>query len=76
MQKRLYDHLPSRMSTERTPWLDTRKARRILGLAGPVILAMLTQTGVNVVDTYFIGKLPPEVASDGQFALTPSLMFL
>ncbi len=68
--------LPSRMSTERTPWLDTRKARRILGLAGPVILAMLTQTGVNVVDTYFIGKLPPEVASDGQFALTPSLMFL
>jgi multidrug resistance protein, MATE family len=65
-----------RMSTERTPWLDPRKARRILGLAGPVILAMLTQTGVNVVDTYFIGKLPPEVASDGQFALTPSLMFL
>lgn len=64
------------MSTERTPWLDPRKARRILGLAGPVILAMLTQTGVNVVDTYFIGKLPPEVASDGQFALTPSLMFL
>ncbi len=64
------------MTTERTPWLDRRKARRILGLAAPVILAMLTQTGVNVVDTYFIGRLPPEVASDGQFALTPSLMFL
>jgi len=39
------------MTTEPTPWLDRRKARRILGLAGPVILAMLTQTGVNVVDT-------------------------
>jgi MATE family multidrug resistance protein len=64
------------MTTEVTPWLDRRKARRILGLAGPVILAMLTQTGVNVVDTMFIGRLPPEVASDGQFALTPSLMFL
>lgn len=64
------------MTTEPTPWLDRRKARRILGLAGPVILAMLTQTGVNVVDTMFIGRLPPEVASDGQFALTPSLMFL
>ncbi len=64
------------MTTERTPWLDGPKARRILALAGPVILAMLTQTGVNVVDTYFIGRLPREVASDGQFALTPSLMFL
>lgn len=64
------------MTKERAPWLDLPKARRILGLAGPVILAMLTQTGVNIVDTYFIGKLPRAVASDGQFALTPSLMFL
>lgn len=64
------------MTHERTPWLDGPKARRILALAGPVILAMLTQTGVNIVDTYFIGRLPPAVASDGQFALTPSLMFL
>ncbi len=64
---------PARMTQ---PLLDIPKARRILALAGPVILAMLTQTGVNIVDTYFIGKLPREVASDGQFALTPSLMFL
>jgi putative MATE family efflux protein len=64
------------MASERSPWLDGPKARRILALAGPVILAMLTQTGVNIVDTYFIGKLPPAVASDGQSALTPSLMFL
>jgi putative MATE family efflux protein len=58
------------------PLLDTAKARRILALALPVIFAMLTQTGVNIVDTYFIGQLPREVASNGQFALTPSLMFL
>ncbi|MBI5517034.1 MAG: MATE family efflux transporter [Deltaproteobacteria bacterium] len=58
------------------PLLDTAKARRILTLALPVIFAMLTQTGVNIVDTYFIGQLPRQVASDGQFALTPSLMFL
>lgn len=58
------------------PFFDTGKAKRILALAAPVILAMLTQTGVNIVDTYFIGKLPRSVASDGQFALTPSLMVL
>lgn len=57
-------------------WIESDKAARILGLAGPVILAMLTQTGVNIVDTYFIGQLPRQVATDGQFALTPSLMLL
>lgn len=57
-------------------FLDGPKAGRILRLAAPVILAMLTQTGVNVVDTYFVGRLPPAVATDGQFALTPALMFL
>ena len=65
------------MTTSPTgPWLDRAKAARILRLASPVILAMLTQTGVNIVDTYFIGQLPRQVASDGQFALTPSLMLL
>lgn len=63
-------------ATSRSGWLDRAKAATILKLAGPVILAMLTQTGVNIVDTYFIGRLPREVASDGQFALTPALMFL
>ncbi|MDB4932602.1 MAG: putative Na+-driven multidrug efflux pump [Myxococcaceae bacterium] len=63
-------------STPPGPWLDREKAARILRLAAPVILAMLTQTGVNIVDTYFIGQLPRGVASDGQAALTPSLMFL
>ncbi len=58
------------------PWLDRDKAARVLTLAAPVILAMLTQTAVNIVDTYFLGQLPREVATDGQFALAPSLMLL
>lgn len=69
---------PGRVRATRmaTAFLDGPKARTILRLAFPVILAMLTQTGVNIVDTYFIGQLPRQVASDGQAALTPSLMFL
>ncbi len=66
----------ARAAPSHSGWLDRPKAAKILRLAGPVILAMLTQTGVNIVDTYFIGRLPREVATDGQFALTPSLMFL
>jgi putative MATE family efflux protein len=58
------------------PFLDTSQARRILLLAAPVILAMLTQTGVNIVDTWFLKKLPYQDASDAQAALTPSLMLL
>jgi MATE family multidrug resistance protein len=57
-------------------WLDVAQSKRILTLAAPVILAMLTQTGVNIVDTYFLKKLPYQDASDAQAALTPSLMLL
>ncbi|MDP3275441.1 MAG: MATE family efflux transporter [Deltaproteobacteria bacterium] len=58
------------------PWLDPTQSKRILALAAPVILAMLTQTGVNIVDTYYLKKLPFQDASDAQAALTPSLMLL
>jgi putative MATE family efflux protein len=58
------------------PLLDLGQARRILLLAAPVILAMLTQTGVNIVDTFFLKKLPYHQASDAQAALTPALMLL
>ncbi len=58
------------------PWLDLAHSKKILALAAPVILAMLTQTGVNIVDTYFLKKLPFQDASDAQAALTPSLMLL
>ncbi len=58
------------------PFLDPAQSKRILALAAPVILAMLTQTGVNIVDTWFLKKLPFADASDAQAALTPSLMLL
>ncbi len=58
------------------PFLDRHQSKRIIALAAPVILAMLTQTGVNIVDTFFLKKLPFQDASDAQAALTPSLMLL
>ena len=58
------------------PFLDRAQSARILALAGPAVLAMLTQTGVNIVDTYFLKRLPYADASDAQAALTPSLMLL
>src|SRR5688572_13854156 len=58
------------------PFLDREQSRRILSLAMPVILAMLTQTGINIADTYFLGKLTGHEATDAQSALTPSLMLL
>jgi putative MATE family efflux protein len=43
-------------------------------LGAPVILAMLSQTAINIVDTIFIGHLVPErLATDGQSALGISL---
>jgi len=59
-------------------WLgiSSRDAARIFRLAGPVILAMLTQTLVNVVDTILVGRLPPDVATPGQAALEVSLILL
>ena len=47
------------------PFLDRRQSRRILALAAPVIFAMLTQTGVNIVDTYFFGQLPVQESANG-----------
>ena len=54
--------------------VDLKLARRILVLGAPVILAMLSQTAINIVDTIFIGHLAPErLATDGQSALGISL---
>ncbi len=57
-------------------FLDGAQSKRVLALATPVIFAMLTQTTVNIVDTYFLKKLPCADASDAQAALTPALMLL
>jgi multidrug resistance protein, MATE family len=54
--------------------VDLKLARRILVLGAPVILAMLSQTAINIVDTIFIGHVTPErLATDGQSALGISL---
>jgi MATE family multidrug resistance protein len=54
--------------------LDFKLTRRVLWLGAPVILAMLSQTAINIVDTIFIGHLVPErLATDGQSALGISL---
>jgi MATE family multidrug resistance protein len=54
-------------------WAD---AKRILYLAVPAQLAMLTQTAINIVDTWFIGRLAEPERSDGQAMLAFSLALL
>ncbi len=51
-------------------------APRIVRLAAPVIFAMLTQTFINIMDTFFVGKLDPSVSIPGQAALGYSLPLL
>ncbi len=45
-------------------------------LAVPAMLALLSQTAINLVDTYFMGKLPEPERSDGQAMLSFSLVLL
>ena len=56
--------------------IDPTRAWRILALAMPVVIAMLTQTSINLVDTYFIGQLDPALSIPGQAALGFSLPML
>lgn len=53
--------------------INPDRSKRILALAGPIVIAMLTQTGINVVDTIFVGKLDPSYSIPGQAALGFSL---
>jgi len=57
-------------------FLDPGDVKRILYLAVPAQLALLTQTGVNLVDTYFIGLLDEPERSHGQAMLSFSLALL
>ncbi len=57
-------------------FLTLGEVRRILYLAVPAMLAMLTQTAINIVDTFFIGQLPEPVRSDGQAMLSHALALL
>ncbi|MFP4599817.1 MAG: MATE family efflux transporter [Persicimonas sp.] len=53
--------------------VDLKRSKRIVWLAAPIMVAMLTQTGINVVDTIFVGKLDASYSIPGQAALGFSL---
>ena len=57
-------------------FIDRARARQIVVLAAPIVIAMLTQTFINVVDTLFVGKLDPSLSIPGQAALGFSLPLL
>lgn len=58
------------------PFLATADVKRILYLAVPAILAFVTQTAINIVDTWFIGQLAEPERSGGQAMLSFALMVL
>jgi putative MATE family efflux protein len=58
------------------PFLTLADVRRILYLAIPAMLALLTQTAINIVDTFFIGRLQEPVRSTGQAMLSDALPLL
>jgi multidrug resistance protein, MATE family len=55
---------------------ELKDVKRILLLAVPAMLALLTQTAINLVDTYLIGLLPEPERTHGQAMLSHSLTFL
>jgi putative MATE family efflux protein len=66
----------SAVSVKPAAFLDPADVKRILYLAVPAQLALLTQTGVNLVDTYLIGLLDEPERSAGQAMLSFSLALL
>lgn len=55
--------------------IDPQRGRRIVSLAAPIIVAMVTQNLINIVDTIYIGKLSPTYSIPGQAALGFALPF-
>ena len=66
----------SAVSAKPAAFLEPADVKRILYLAVPAQLALLTQTGVNLVDTYLIGLLEEPDRSAGQAMLSFSLALL
>ena len=64
-------------SHKRAFWkLDTELTGRLLTLAYPVVLAMLTQTAINLLDTIMVGRLPKEYSIAGQSAIGYTLILM
>lgn len=53
--------------------INIKRSRQIVALAAPIMIAMLTQTGVNLIDTVFVGTLDASYSIPGQAALGFSL---
>ena len=56
--------------------LDSALTGRLLTLAYPVVLAMLTQTAINLLDTIMVGRLAKQYSIAGQSAIGYSLILL
>jgi MATE family multidrug resistance protein len=54
--------------------IDRTLGKRIVSLATPVVVAMMSQTLINQVDHILIGRLPASESIPGQAALGPSLI--
>ncbi len=54
--------------------VDRTLGKRIVSLATPVVVAMMSQTLINQVDHILIGRLPASESIPGQAALGPSLI--
>ncbi len=63
--------------TARSAWkLDTELTGKLIGMAYPVVLAMLTQTAINLLDTIMVGRLPVQYSIAGQSAIGYTLILL
>ncbi|MDP6943787.1 MAG: MATE family efflux transporter [Myxococcota bacterium] len=68
---------PAEDGPKRPFWrLDRELTGRLLTLAYPVVLAMLTQTAINLLDTIMVGRLPKQYSIAGQSAIGYSLILL
>lgn len=68
---------PAESQRSRPFWkLDRELTRRLVALAAPVVLAMLTQTAINLLDTIMVGRLPSQYSIAGQSAIGYSLILL
>lgn len=56
--------------------LDRELTGRLVSLAYPVVLAMLTQTAINLLDTIMVGRLPQQYSIAGQSAIGYTLILL
>jgi len=56
--------------------VDSKRAYRIISLAWPVVLAMLSQTAINQVDHVLIGRLPASESIPAHAALELALILL